>query len=91
MRKCFLQIFIERPTPGDLQQTFDTLHALEAAKGWTVIRNFRQLPDKEESFVGIKKGPLILELAEPPDKEESYVVIKKGPLILELAEPPQQP
>ena len=69
----FLQIILEHPALGSLQRTFERLnavaaanHAVEAANGWTVIRKFHYLPGKELSYVGVKKGPLILEFAEPP-------------------------
>ena len=64
----FLQIILEHPVLGSLQRAFDTLHAVEAANGWTVIRKFHYLPEKELSYVGVKKGALILELAEPPQQ-----------------------
>ena len=53
--------------PGLLQNIFERLHAVQAGKGWNVIRQFNHLRNQESSFVGIKKGPLILEIAMPPE------------------------
>ena len=64
--KITLQVILCQPTEGSLQKAFDILQSLKDNNRWTVIRKFHFLPSKEMSFVGIKKGPIILELAEPP-------------------------
>lgn len=61
-----LQIELDRPTEGSLQSTYERLLEMKDDNGWTVIIRHNFLPSRERSYVGIKKGQLILELAEPP-------------------------
>ena len=62
-----LRVDFANITPGRLQQIFDDLHAVREKKGWTVINQIKYQPTEEKSYIGVNKGPFILELTAPPE------------------------